>query len=328
MDLGRAAKFIPLSVIATAIIGLFYLERLDWVINNTLYDYGLIYSSNWSAPYSLNARALMLCLGIIAVIASILPFILWRAEHRFASEKMVHWKAKSFLNYKKNILALVLFTLAGFLGIVSVVLNSVTSVMAALGLTIWGIMLLLLTTQKVVRANLVDLFFADSTIALDSLLSRFGYDTQATIYPPVSTGDNPSLQISRSVENKKKMSFTPLGLDLVFQIEKKSPIDLFSLEFDVLTEFLSKMFLDELEIATGFAMSRQENLISVRMIDFVFHDLCRQIEVSSPSSCKRLLCPVCSSLACVISKATHKSVSLNKMSFDDPHTIEICFEMH
>jgi hypothetical protein len=237
-----------------------------------------------------------------------------------------HWKTKGFFGYRKNILALAFFVSASFLGVASVFLNSVPLIFAALGLAIWGAMLLLLTTQKVVKVNLADLHLANLTIALDSLLSLFGYDVKAIIHPPMTMGDNPSLQIFEKA-CAKKISLTPLGLDFVLQIEKKSTVDLFSLEFDILSEFLSKMFTDEFELANGFAMSRNDDLIHVKMTDFIFQDLCRQIGNISPSGCKRLLCPFCSSLACIISKATHKSVGFDKQVLNSK-TIEIFFSTH
>lgn len=324
----RATKFLPFILTIVAVIGLFLMLRLDWIVNNLLYNYGLKFSYDWANPYWFILRLSILCLGIIAAVALILLFISWKAERKYTSAKISMPSEKGFFNYKKNTIALILFISAGFLGIVSTSLNSVSLVLAALGLAIWGTILLLATTQKVVKVNLASLHMANSTIAFDSLLSRFGYDDNAIIDPPMTIGDNPSLQIFKKGEKMEKTSFTPLGLDLAFLIEKKSPVDLFSLEFDVLTEFLSKMFTEEFELANGFSMSRKDDLIHVRMTDFIFQDLCRQIEKSSPSSCKRLLCPICGSLACIISKATHKSVSFDTKSFNSPNAIEICFRTH
>lgn len=323
---GRAAKFLPFGLAIVAIIGLFLLIRLDWIVNNLLYNYGLNFSNDWVIPYQFVLRSSLVCLGIVAVVASILSFILLKAEHKYTPEKKaVPWKAKRFFNYKKNIIVIILFASAGSLGIASTILDSVALVLAVLGLTIWGTILLLATTQKVVKVNLASLHMANSTFTCDSLLSRFGYSDYAIIDPPKTIGDNPSLQISRKGEKMEKTFFTPLGLDLAFLIEKKSPVDLFSLEFDVLSEFLSKMLTEEFELASGFSMSRKNDQIHVRMADFIFQDLCRQIEKSSPTSCRRLLCPICSSLACIISKATHSSISLEAESFISPNVIEICF---
>ena len=237
---------------------------------------------------------------------------------------------KGFSKHKKNLIALVMFISAGFIGIASTILNSISLVLAALGLAIWGIMLLLATTRKVVEVDVANIHMAGLMTMCDSLLSRFGYDNFAIIDPPATIGDNPSLQISGSTRARmvETTSFTPLGLDLAFLIEKKSPVDLFSVEFDVLTEFLSKMLTEEFELASGFSMSRKDDLIHVRMTDFIFQDLCRQLDSSNPSSCRRLLCPICGSLACIISRATHKSVSLDTESFSSPNTIEIYFRTY
>jgi hypothetical protein len=230
--------------------------------------------------------------------------------------------------HKKGLLALALFALAGLLGVTSQILNSSVLILAALGIAIWGTMLLLLTMQKVVTVDLANLFIADTTIALNSLLSRLDYDARAVIEPPTTAGSNPSLRLFSKVEERKTALFTPLGLDFVFQIEKRSPVALFSMEFDVLSEFLLTMFTDEFRIASGFAMRKEDDLVSVRMTDFVFQDLYEQMEKTSLSSCQRLLVPISSSLACIISKVTHKSVSYDKTVFVNSNTIEVCFRIH
>lgn len=229
---------------------------------------------------------------------------------------------------RKGLVAFALFAFAGFLGVVSQILNSVVLILAALGIAIWVTMLLLLTTQKVVTVDLANLFIADSTNALNSILSRFDYDSRAVIEPPTTAGSHPSLRLFSKTEKGKTALFPPLGLDFVFQIEKRSPVDLFSMEFDVLSEFLLTMFTDEFRITSGFAMRREGDLVSVRMTDFIFQDLFEQMEKNSLSSCQRLLVPISSSLACIISKVTHKSVSYDKTVFINSNTIEVCFRIH
>lgn len=230
--------------------------------------------------------------------------------------------------HKKGLLALAAFALAGFLGVASQILNSIVLILAALGIAIWVTMLLLLTTQKVVTVDLTNLFIADSTIALNSILSQLDYDVRAVIEPPTTAGSNPSLRLFSKVEEGKTALFAPLGLDFVFQIEKRSPVDLFSMEFDVLSGFLLTMFTDEFRIASGFALRREGDLVSVRLTDFVFQDLFEQMEKNSLSSCQRLLVPISSSLACIISKVTHKSVSYDKTVIVNSNTIEVCFRIH
>jgi len=248
-------------------------------------------------------------------------------QSRVSGKKTAWTKTPRFFSYKKNCLTIALFATAGLLGIASIVLKADVLIFASLGAVIWGTIIFLATVQKVVKVDLASMHLVNSTLAFDALLSRFGYDGTAVIVPPKTIGDNPALQISHKTMKGDKTSFTPLGLDLAFFMEKKSPVDLFLLEFDTLTEFLSKMFTDELELASGFVMWRNGDLIQVRMTDFIFQDMCKQIESSSESSCKRLLCPICSSIACLISKATRKSISLDRMSFN-PNTIEICFRIH
>jgi len=324
----RTVKLVSFSWAVVTMLCLFLLIRLDWIVNNTRYNYGPSFSYDWFVPYWSIQRFSMLSLGAIAAVAFILPFMLSKVEGKRALEKkIIFMKAKGLLNYKKTIITLALFIAAGSLGIASTILNSDVLILAALGLVIWGTMLLLATTQKVVKVNLAALHLVNSTVALDSLLSRFGYDGHAIIDPPMTIGDNPSLQIFRTVGNREKASFTPLGLDLAFLIEKKSPVDLFLLEFDTFAEFLSKMFTDELELAGGFAMSRENSLVRLKMSDFIFQDLCVQIENSNPNICKRQLCPICSSIACLISKVTHKSVSLERKVLYSS-TVEVWFKIH
>jgi len=244
------------------------------------------------------------------------------------SARFAHAKNAGWFTQAKTRIAFVFFISSALLVVFSYFYSSIFLILGALGLAVWGAMLLLATTQKVVKVNLVKLIMTDSIFAFDSLLSRFGYDGMAIIEPPMTIGGNPSLRIFKATGNEESISLMPLGSDLAFLIEKKSPIDLFSVEFDILSEFLSKMFTDEFELSSGFVMTRENEQIIIRMKDFIFQDLCEQLEKSNSSCCKKLLYPICGSLACIISKVTHKSVSLDKVLFSSKNTVELRFLIH
>lgn len=64
MNSEKFAKFVPFLLLDGAIIlVIVLLLHLDWMVNNTLYDYGLRFDVNWAMNYWL---ALRVSLGLLA----------------------------------------------------------------------------------------------------------------------------------------------------------------------------------------------------------------------------------------------------------------------
>lgn len=75
----RASIIIILNaILITALISLFLLDKL---VNELLYNYGLVFSLNWAGPYWLMMRTSMAMIVIVIVIFTILE-ILYPVLHK------------------------------------------------------------------------------------------------------------------------------------------------------------------------------------------------------------------------------------------------------
>jgi hypothetical protein len=213
---------------------------------------------------------------------------------------------------------------------VSVFLSSVPFAFIGLGLIFWGTFLVFTTSTKLVRADLAVSQLANSMISENGLLIKLGYTGKSVFSPPSLLGENPTQSISKpssSAIEASTISLIPSGIDLERLIEGKSKVNFFLADLDYLRAFLPKILTDDMEIATGFDMSVEGGIIHIRLVDSVLYDLCEKIHNSDPEICARLPCPICSALACAITKAAHKDVIIKNTAVSVPSkAVDIWFE--
>ena len=66
---------------------LFLLGRIDWIIHDDLYDFGLQFSLDWATPYWALSRLIYVCLAVPSVLSAIvLGLDFWK---KFRSKKRV-----------------------------------------------------------------------------------------------------------------------------------------------------------------------------------------------------------------------------------------------
>ena len=76
MATAKLAKFLPFLVMDGAIIlTIFLLMQLDWIVNNTLYNYGLVFNLDWVMPYRTALRISLGLLGFTLVATTIIGYI-------------------------------------------------------------------------------------------------------------------------------------------------------------------------------------------------------------------------------------------------------------
>jgi len=66
---------------------LFLLGRIDWIIHDDLYDFGLQFSLDWATPYWALSRLIYICLAVPSILSAIvLGLDFWK---KFRSKKRV-----------------------------------------------------------------------------------------------------------------------------------------------------------------------------------------------------------------------------------------------
>lgn len=71
----KLVKLIPFLVVdGTIILAIFLLMQLDWLVNNTFYNYGLTFSSDWAMPYWTALRIILGSLSFTLISITIIGF--------------------------------------------------------------------------------------------------------------------------------------------------------------------------------------------------------------------------------------------------------------
>jgi hypothetical protein len=96
-------RWVPLTIVAFAIVSIVALLQLDLVVNETLYSYGLFYSDDWAISYWSTIRTALAMLDLILVVAVVLQvsmFFVKPAKKNSAPEDGESLKEKHWNTYK------------------------------------------------------------------------------------------------------------------------------------------------------------------------------------------------------------------------------------
>lgn len=208
----------------------------------------------------------------------------------------------------------------------SFLLGTVLLLFIGLGLIVWGTALIFISSTKLIKVDLIVPQLNNYLFTIDNLLKSLNAEDTSYFLPPAMPGANPVQIITISNPQRSEISLVPSGLNLEWQFEKKSKIDFSAADLEYLKEFLPMMFVDELGLATDLEMSSDNNVVHVKMRNFVLHELCESVHKTDDQICRRTPCPVCSAISCALTKVTRKAISVEKTSLlnDD---LEIWFRI-
>lgn len=237
----------------------------------------------------------------------------------------------------------------GFLvvGIAALALSIITTsqVLAfiGLGLTFWGALFLLITPVRYVEGSLMVSTMTPSYSDTDRILIDLKYKGKAYHIPPYpeevyipehlkslkkmvvfiskdqESKTTPSIEQMAEgrflVDSPKGMLLTPPGLGLLNQIEKKSKADFTKTALVDLCEIMPKYILDNYSLAKEIDMTLRENEIDITIVDSIYKNLYMQDKANK--SILLLGCPIISSIACAVAKASGKPVTIQKIRFSE-----------
>jgi len=162
-------------------------------------------------------------------------------------------------------------------------------------------------------------------LTLDNLLKNLNVQSKSYFLPPNVPGENPVQKITIANPRPQDVLLIPSGLNLEWSFEKKSKVDFLAADLDYLKEFLPIIFTDESGLATDFEMSSEKEMVHVKMRDFILQELCENVHKIN-KICRRTPCPVCSAVACALTKVTHKAISIEKTRLSGD-TLEVWFKI-
>ena len=199
-----------------------------------------------------------------------------------------------------------------------------------LGLAFWGALLLFIKPTRYVKSSLLDSTAISTLTTIDRVIADLDYKGKGTYLPPQSfkglkkgkifisnekdTGIPPVEEVAEGkvfLKNPKGICLTPPGLGLANLFEKELGTDFAKVDLNYLQNNLPKLFIEGLEIAEDFEMSTHGNIIHVRITESIYKDFCNEVRKLT-NVCNSLGCPLCSSIACALTRATGKPIIIEK----------------
>jgi len=237
--------------------------------------------------------------------------------------------------------------ISGIIALVtSIVYSSSILAFVGLGLTFWGALLLYIKPTKYVKTSLLDSTAISSLKTIDQIITDLNYKGKAIYLPPRYVKElkggkvfipskkdlamPPVEEIAEEkvfLKNPKGMCLTPPGLGLVNLYENELGKDFAEVDLNYLQNNLPKLFVEGLEIAEDLEINIENNTIKAKITGSINKDLCNETR-ELPNICSSIGCPICSSIAIALTRATGKSVIIEKTEVpEDGETIETSFRL-
>lgn len=217
----------------------------------------------------------------------------------------------------------------------SMVLSSSVWAIVGLPLIFWGILLFFLKPTSLVKADLLDIASYSLLENVRRLVSEFGLKGKGVYLPPlylkdlsgglvfISAKDEvyvPTLDEVGAVEdriflkNPNGVFLVPSGVALANLFEKELGTSFAKVDLEYLIRNLPRVFVEALEVAEDFELRVEGDRVHVRIEGSVYKDLCEELRKLS-GFCGSFGCPLCSSIACVLARASGRPVVMDGNEF-------------
>jgi len=217
----------------------------------------------------------------------------------------------------------------------SMVVSSSVWAIVGLPLVFWGILFFFLKPTSLVKADLLDVASISLLENVRRLVSEFGLKGKGVYLSPqylkdlsgglvfISAKDEvyvPTLDECGEAEdriflkNPKGVFLVPSGVALANLFERELGTSFAKVDLEYLMRNLPKVFVEALEIAEHFDLSVEGDRVHASIEGSVYKDLCDDARRAS-GICESFGCPLCSSIACVLARATGRPVVMDGNEF-------------
>jgi len=230
--------------------------------------------------------------------------------------------------------------------IVSTLYSSTILALIGLGLSFWGILFLYAKPVQYMKAGLIDSTAIASLTTIDRVLGDLNYQGKGIYLPPKYLKDFKSgtvflpskkdtkipsaEQLSKEnvfLKNPEGLCLVPSGLGLTNLYETELGKDFAKVDLAYLQRNLPKLLIEGLEIVEDFEMNVKGNQISVKIEGSSYSDFCNKLKEFS-NICGTFGCPLCSSIACALTRTTGKPVLVEKTAHStDGKKLRILFRI-
>jgi len=217
-----------------------------------------------------------------------------------------------------------------------------------LGLIFWGFILTLIQTEEYVKETVMNATALSSLKTLNQILQELNYEGKAIFLPPKYLQDPeenkayiPKLenwelpkpeqiygqQESIFIKNPEGILISPPGSELTRLFEKTLETSFTRINLEYLRQNMPKLLIEDLEIAQNFELEEADGKIYARIENSIYRSLIKDLEKMS-SIWGKIGCPLSSAIACALTKATGKPVTIEAQKISkDGRTIEIEYRL-
>lgn len=331
-----------LLVLGIAMTGLsvFFFNRLDNVVHNDLYRYGLQFSYEWAGQYWAYARLMLSLLGLsIATTVISITLILAGPSTRLIQ---LFLSVRDSLKINSTKLIILLILSAGVIAL-SLSINYTSSMLAfiGLGLIFWGALLSYIRNEKYVKETLLDNATSPSLTSLNQVITELGYAGKGIYLPSkylknfesskvyISMREDTKLPSQKEIQNEEDKAIlknpegiliTPPGAELLRLFEATLGTSFSKVDSRYIEQNMPRLLIEDLEIAQNVQIESENNKVHIRIENSVYRNTCREVRKLS-NVCHSLGCPLCSAIACALAKATGKPVTIEKDQTSEDDTI-------
>ena len=230
----------------------------------------------------------------------------------------------------------------------SMVLSASVMAVIGLALTFWGAFFFFLTPTSLVKADLLDSASHSLLENVHRLVSEFGLKGKGVFLPPrylkeLSSGlvfipakDEvyvPTIgEVGKArnrvlLKNPSGVCLVPSGVALANLFERELGTSFAKVDLEYLMRNLPRVFVEALEIAEDFELSVEGGRVHVRIEGSVYKDLCDEVRGLS-GVCGSFGCPLCSSIACALARASGRPVVIDGNDFSrDGNVMDVYYRV-
>jgi len=339
---GTGSRFVSCLLLIMGIvmsgISAFFFNRLDYIVNNDLYKYGLQFSYEWAVQYWAYAKLMLGLLGfataitvisLVLILASKPPYEIVVGKSRHEIQLFPRTRAIFKIGSTKLICS-VLFS-AGVI-VLGFSIYCTSSILAFIGLsfTFWGALLFYITPSKQVPLELLNATATSNLTNMEKILMGCNLNGKCIYLPPkylrdfesslmfISSKAEQALPKFGEVEEEKFYStnpdgifLTPPGLALSKLFEKELGTSFTKTDLNYLQEKLPKLFIEDMEIVESMNVETENNIVTMEITNHIFKDVCEETRKHSKLH-ESIGCSLCSALACALAKATGKPIMIER----------------
>ena len=226
--------------------------------------------------------------------------------------------------------------------------SSVVMMLSGLGLIFWGLIMLYISPQRYLPEKIFGSLAVSNTKSIDRLLVSLNYNgrtiflypkhlkglSQGYVFIPHEQMEESALPSDEALAEEKLVYENPRGIfmvapsnGLVELVENEMDLNLATVELPYIRDVIPKFVVNNLRMVDSMTVEEERDSIHVVMEGESAARVCQTIS-SETSIGRHFGCPLCSSIALMISKVTGKPVFIEETKVDEVNsTISSTYRM-